>query len=422
MNLRSVCGWVLRSSLAVLTLAIPCAGQVYHLRPPSEAIPETLFGMHIHRAQTTTPWPSIPFGVSRLWDTLTTWADLEPAKGKWNFSNLDKQVALAEEHHVRVQLSLAVSPTWASARPSESPNFRPGGTAEPKNIEDWRDYVRTVATRYKGRIHDWELWNEPNLKQFYTGSVETLVTLAKETQQILKEVDPSNVLISPSAEGTAGVPWLEKFLAAGGGRYVDIIGFHFYVTPGGPEAMLPMIQKVRAAMDANGVGGKPLYDTETGWFIQNSANDVKADGSFIPISSGEAVGYVARTYVLAWAAGVTRLNWYDWDSTTMALAEDGGKTRKPAAYAYNIAEKWLIGAKMTNCDSDASNTWVCQITRDGGYHGYIVWNSQGPKKFFVAGSWNAQVKQDLGGNTSSAKGNESIEIGIQPILLENKAP
>lgn len=405
---------------AVATL--PCMAQVYHLRPTSEPIPATLFGLHIHKATTTTQWPSIPFGVFRLWDVYGTWSDLEPQKGKWNFTTLDKLVALSEEHGVRMQLSLGTPPPWASARPAEPPAFRPGGTAEPKNMEDWRNYVRTLATRYKGRIHEWELWNEPNLKQFYTGNVTTMVELAREAYQILKEVDSSNILISPAPTGGyTGPSWVENFLNAGGGNYVDVIGFHFYVTLQGPEAMVPVINQVRTIKSAKGMAEKPLWNTETGWFIQNSTNDVKPTASFMVLSQEQAVAFVARSYILSWADGVTRLNWYDWDSTTMALSEDGGKKRKPAAYSYLMTEKWLVGARMTACDSDSSGTWVCQITRDGGYNGYIVWNTQGGKNFSVPGSWHVQVEQDLGSNSRSVRGANSVQIGIAPILLENMA-
>src|SRR6266436_267609 len=89
------------------------------LHPPTAPIPPTLFGMHIHRAATTTPWPPIPFGTWRLWDTYSGWPSLEPEKGKWNFQSADKLVELAEQHRVEVVFPIALSPTWASARPTE---------------------------------------------------------------------------------------------------------------------------------------------------------------------------------------------------------------------------------------------------------------------------------------------------------------
>jgi hypothetical protein len=44
------------------------------------------------------------------------------------------------------------------------------------------------------------------------------------------EVDSSNVVVSPSANGVHGVSWLEEFLRKGGGSYVDIIAYHLYVS------------------------------------------------------------------------------------------------------------------------------------------------------------------------------------------------
>ena len=41
---------------------------------------------------------------------------------------------------------------------------------------------------------------------------------------------------------SGGTKWLAKFLAHGGAQSVDVIGFHFYVDPRPPEAMLPLIR------------------------------------------------------------------------------------------------------------------------------------------------------------------------------------
>ena len=142
---------------------------------------------------------------------------------------------------------------------------------------------------------------------------------------------------------------------------------------------------------------------------------------FRVISSEETIGYVARSYTIAWAAGVSRLNWYDWDSKVMSLTESGGQKLKPAGYAYKIIEDWLVGARMTACDSDRSQVWICQIERDGGYRGYIVWNPQGTKNFGAPKAWNVQTLTELSGNSRTVKGDSSVQIGIMPVLLDNKA-
>jgi hypothetical protein len=174
-------------------------------------------------------------------------------------------------------------------------------------------------------------------------------------------------------------------------------------------------------MSRNGVEQKTIWNTETGWFIHSDKVEVKAQGSFKVIPADDAAAYVPRAYALLWVLGVTRFNWYDWDSTTMALAEPDG-TPKPAALAYATTEKWLVGALMKSCDSDQSGTWVCQITRDGGYNGYLVWNPQRRVDFRVPGAWNVQNERDLSGGTHSVKGVGTQPVGATPILLENKLP
>ena len=402
--------------------------QTYRLSPPASTIPPTMFGLHIHHLvkpyNVLSTWPSIPFGTWRLFDAYVVWADLEPQKGKWDFGTLDRYVSMAQQHDVQILMPIGFPPPWASERPKEAPAFRPGSAAPPMSMTDWDDYVRALATRYKGRIHYWELWNEPNLKGFYTGTVPHMVELAKAAYTILKQVDPSNEVVSPAPTGGyTGPSWLDSYLKAGGGRYADIIGFHFYVSPQAPEAMVPLIERVKQVMAQNGVGNKPLWCTEVGWYIQDSAGDVRSPNpTWQVVSTHQAQGYVARTYILAWANGVSRLYWYDWDSNTEGLTEPGGKERKPAAYSYYITEKWLIGAQMTSCDSDSSGTWVCHITRDGGYNGYIVWNPNGAKGFAIPRDWNVQNYQDINGNMHALKGPKTIGIGPSPILLENKLP
>jgi len=402
-----------------LCVTIPSTAQE-HLRPSATAIPKAFFGLHIHKGATTTPWPSIPFGSLRLWDCYCTWADIEPQKGKWNFNLLDKFIDLAEQHGVDILLPIGMPPPWASARPNEPPDFRKGSAAEPRNMEDWDDYVRTLGTRYKGRVRYWELWNEPNLKQFYTGDPQHLVAIEKDAYGILTRLDASNRLVSPSPTGDyTGPSWLDSFLASGGGSFANIIGFHLYVTPKAPEAMVPLIQKVQKVLVSHQLlAYKPIWDTETGWFIHSDVKPVQGTSIFPVVEADNAAAYVIRTYVLAWAAGVQRLFWYDWDSAAMGLSEQG-KAAKPAATAYGEVYNWLVGSVMNTCDSDRSGTWVCQLGREGNYSGYIVWNAQGPRDFPIPKGWNIINERDASGKSRSMTASH-LQIGLSPVLLENK--
>ena len=111
---------------------------------------------------------------------------------------MDYLVGEAQKRGVKVTYTLGMTPQWAAARPNDWSVYGSGSSSEPQNMEDWRNYVRTVATRYKGKIHHYELWNEADYHGFYTGSVDTMVELAKQAYKIIKEIDPNAIVLTPN--------------------------------------------------------------------------------------------------------------------------------------------------------------------------------------------------------------------------------
>jgi len=382
-------------------------------RTASEVIPLTLFGMHVLRGATIARWPAVGFKTWRLHDNRVGWADLEPRKGEWHFEKLDQYVSLAQQHRVEILLTLGQTPAWAAARPNEPSGGGAGHASEPREMAEWRTYVRTVATRYKGRIRAYEIWNEPNLKEFFTGSPDQLVDMAREAHAILKDIDPANAVVSPGITRAYGIPWLERYLSKGGAAYADVIGYHFYVTPERPEAMIEVINAVKKALARNGITQKPLWNTETGW----------AKGKTFA-SDAEAAAYVARSYILSWAAGVDRLYWYHWDDhawVSLWLTDQDSLTLKPAAIAYDETSKWLTGARMISCGRNAAGTWVVRLNRGDASKRWIVWNPDKPTTFAVPGEWDAKQVKDLAGNRQRIAPMDRIEIGTAPVLVESRA-
>jgi hypothetical protein len=384
------------------------------LQTPKAVIPDSYFGLHIHHlvSPVPTPWPNIPVPQWRLWDASVNWPDLEPSKGQWRFENLDAYVSLAQQHGTRLLLPLGGSPRWASARPSEPSNYYPGFRAEPANIEDWRTFVRTVVSRYKGRIQAYEIWNEPNLKDFWTGTTDQMLTLTKEASQIIHSVDPHAIVVSPSATADYGIPWLVEFLKKGGGQFVDVIGYHFYVNPNTklPEEMVPVIQRVRQVISESGSGNKPLWNTEMGWLPPAQFDSEEVAASFL-----------ARAFILGWAAGVQRFYWYAWDNRFLAIVTYKEEEHRvtPAGTAYKVMQQWLIGAKMAGCTESSDHIWTCQLNRSRKQQ-WIVWNPHGTRKFDVPAAWHIKSATPLLHDRRSLNGT-SIEIGPAPTLLTGRS-
>lgn len=375
-------------------------------------VPRGFFGLHIHRAGSATLWPEVPFGAWRLWDAYTAWPNLEPQKGLWNFERLDKYIALGETAKVELLLPLGLSPQWASSRPNEKSAYEAGNAAEPLNIQDWRDYVRTVVTRYKGRIHYYEIWNEPNLKMFYTGSVATMVNLVREAAAIVHEVDPSARVVAPSPTGSYGVDWFQSFLKKGGGEHVDIFGYHFYVTPKPPEKMLPIITKVQKVKSKYGFASKPVWNTEAGWTFPASLN----------LSDDKLAAYVVRSFVINWASGIDRFFWYSWDNGDRGLVDNGGYVVKSGGKAYANVMKWLEGARMNSFVKAKAGTYIAEISKGDNYRGWILWNPSKTVRVKLPAAWDARTVTTISGQIDTVKGLATYMVGQSPLLIDGPLP
>lgn len=388
------------------------------LAPLPDPIPLSYFGMHIHNADTSTPWPSVRFGSWRLWDAHVSWPQLQPRRGRWDFRRLDRYVAMAELAGVDVLLPLGLSPAWASARPTEPSAYSRGNAAEPASIEDWRQYVRTVAQRYRGRIRHYELWNEPNLKNFYTGSVESMLMLGREAWTILKEIDPDNRLAAPATtEGGRHLDWLDRYLALGGGEYLDVLSHHFYVPRESPEAMAGIMQDIRVLLARHGLGDKPVWNTETGWWI-DSPNASSSFTSWKKLQPAEATAYVSRALLLGWALGMQRYYWYSWEHSSMGLMNEKTHVLNDAGRAYIETQAWMEGATMTDCQSSGGR-WTCSLRRGASDAARVVWLEDGQDASWrVPAEWRARECLRLDGSRQPIDpASPVVTLGQAPVLL-----
>lgn len=342
------------------------------------------FGLHVIDINgSKTVWPPNNFGNLRLIDSSerhrVLWAFLEPSQGKWLFGDLDRLVHEAELRNAKILLVLGQTPTWASQRPGEVSPFGAsclGCSAEPRDIKDWQKYVRTVATRYKGRIQAYEIWNEMNVA-FWTGSWAKMAELEREAYQILKSVDPQITVVSASMTN-AKRPALDHYLNTGNGSYADIIGYHFYTQQSSPEEMLNSIRMVRDALDKHGLGIKPIWNTETGWLIpedDGSFSDPRAKSiwkDWKHLTPEQGAAYVMRSLVIARQAGVERFYWYGWNHGALGLTSGMGKIKRMAAISYLTTANWLVGSFMEGCVIEGE-VWSCQLSR-GNKKSWLVWS------------------------------------------------
>lgn len=381
---------------------------------PVGPIPPQYFGIHIHSAGLPWPHSELSIGAVRLWDASgdeppfddAQWAAINTASGIYDWTTLDLHVDRALANGADIVFNLGRTPQWASARPDEFSPYDNGQAAEPADDQYWRDWVTAVGTRYKGKITYWEIWNEPNYEWFWTGSPEKLVSLAQQAYDILKAIDSGNQIVSPSPYDLG---YLDEYLSLGGGDYADIIGYHFYLAEGEEpeylyESYVPVAKYI---LGSHGLADKPLWDTENGWPGR-------------PLPSDIAVGYVARSYLLDWAAGISRYYFYSWDNGEPVVLADppGYNTLNPVGVAYRELSEWLIGSRMIDISTGADDTWTIQLARADGTQTFVVWNPSQTVAFDIPFSWDVQQLHNLAGAVIDLDGVSQVMIDQRPILLE----
>ena len=397
-------------------------GPAQDYRPVQEApIGADLFGLHLMRLGMHAHWPSLNPGFVRLWDTRTTWKDLQPEPGAWDFSTpgfrrLDLYVEHIRRHggSTKILYVLGQTPRWASSEP-DSPNaYGPGHGAPPKDMEHWRQYVRTLARRYAGRITHWELWNEPDYRRFYRGSMDAMMEMTRIAHEELKAADPGNVIVSPGLTAGQGLRWLDRFLQAGGGRYVDVIGFHWYYSMA-PETMAPFIDNVRGVMRAHGVDHKPLWNTEGALVFPTR----DAEGTPVSLAEDLQRGLTPRALLVMWSRGVSGFAYYFWEGRLPGermRTKDFGEYTEPGL-SYLRAAAWIQGARLVDGYRTAQGVHVVKLQR-GERISYIVWATDEPRRARLPEDWAVSRAAHLDGTVAEVPPDRTVPVGAAPLLLE----
>lgn len=410
-----------------LALIMPAGAQMLVVNPAgARPIPESYFGMHIRWGATTPYWPAVRFHAWRIITHETEWRGLQPQKSEWQFGALDRAVARAENHGVEVMLTLGQTPPWASARPLEKVPNGWGASAEPRNMADWENYIRTVATRYKGKIKYYELWNEPRFREVdpyravagFTGTAKQMVEMGVIAKRVLDEVDPEARLVSPAADsGLRGLKRLKAWLDAGGSKVSDVIAYHIYVTP--PEKIPGVVRALRNLVDQYGLTGVEIWNTESGFVVESPDREAKVTGSEVfgeVLDIKKSAAYTSRALILGAASGLDRYFWYSWDIPTMALTEGKGRTITSAGNAYIKTERWLRGATINECRTVDDKLWICSLNR-GEQQARLVWNTTGTRNWVVPAQWRAQQYETLLGNEMNVDQSMRIQVDEAPLLI-----
>ena len=109
------------------------------------------------------------------------------------FAKVDALFDAVAAKNTRVQPILEGTPPWcaiSSDRLEEAEKANRPQTVPP-NPQKYAQLVADVVKRYGSRVSSFEIWNEPDINQFYRGTPEEYATLFKTVVPVIRKLDPT---------------------------------------------------------------------------------------------------------------------------------------------------------------------------------------------------------------------------------------
>jgi uncharacterized protein (TIGR03437 family) len=408
-------------------------------------IQPTFFG--IDQNSIHSPWPPTtgagtrsPAAALRLWDDGEKWSNIEtcdaqksagflptdPNNPCYTWTTLDSWVRTqAPAAGMDVLYTLGATPGFATSQvlpKTACETAGPYSCLAPLDVDQtpgsgkgdgsdatWINFLTALVTRYKGQINFYELWNEPDSANFWSGTDAQFTRMMNDAAATIRSLDPAARILSPSFHGPTAATWFTTYLANGGAANFDIVNFHGRgagATNAEAESILTTYAAAESVITSHGLSDRPFWDDEAGW-LEDQVLDPDLQAA-----------YVARLYILHASLGFPRFYWYQWDSPTPY-----GLQGTIAGTAYAQVASWLAGSTIGSC-TPAGSIYSCPVTPASGDQDLILWDTSQScasgvctSAAYAVGSEYPQYL-DVTGKTTPIQ-NNSVPIGAKPILLQS---
>ena len=313
------------SALLVLFLfTLPCAGCAHddcsfnsHSSSAAGVIPDG-FGVNI---EFTDPRPGEIKMLSEAgcrWVRMDLKWDLtEAAPGQYDFAPYDRLMSALDQYRLKVLFILDyTNPAYDNGAPPHTEPARQG----------FARWSVAAAKHFASRGVVWEIYNEPNIAQFWSPrpNVRDYAALARAVGRAFREGAPDEKLIGPATSGI-DFDFLEACFKAGLLEYWSAVSVHPY-RRSDPETTAADYCRLRAMIKTYSPKKEiPIISSEWGY------------SSVWPSMSDEKQGQLlARTWLTNVANEISLSIWYDWH-------DDGSDSREPEHHFGTIYNSYHEG-------------------------------------------------------------------------------
>ena len=211
----------------------------------------------------------------------------------YSFFNTDKVFDFLLSIGMKPFVELSFMPTALASGKKTVFSYKANVTP-PRDYKKWATLIHKLVSHWVARygvaeVRNWffEVWNEPNLKAFWTGTQRDYFKLYRHTAEVIKKVDSSLRVGGPA---TAKSEWIEEFVDFCERKKVpaDFLSTHHYPTDafGSPDddTEVQLFRSQRGIMrevaqdTRRHTRGRPVYYTE--WNSSSNPRDPLHDESY----------------------------------------------------------------------------------------------------------------------------------------------
>ncbi len=171
----------------------------------------------------------VPLGI-KLLRMQAGWTKTEKVKGRYDWAWLDHIIDDATSRGFKPWLQTSYGNKLYPGGGGD--NLGAGMPTSKEALEGYNKWVAAMVTRYKDKVKDWEIWNEPNFGDNTVNTPEITADFNIRTAEIIKRIQPE-ARISGLALGHFNYEFVDGFLKyiakKGRAKLFDNFTYHDYV-------------------------------------------------------------------------------------------------------------------------------------------------------------------------------------------------
>jgi hypothetical protein len=297
---------------------------------------------------------------ARLFRCGVSWSTIERSKGEYDWAFWDMLVDEAARYHITLIPYVCYTPEWAASGANDA------WKQPPKDPKSFGDFMFLIASRYRGRVPAWELWNEPDIDSFWLGNTQQFADMIRSGADGVRRGDPAAaIVLGGMSQGDAAFfrDLVERHRLL---EIVDVVNVHRYHESWDESRLEEMDERLASftkRVDANSaIGRRPdIWMAEFGYSsYRYSLNRASQWGISIVSDYEHTASYQAaalfKAHALALGTGRLSLTaWYrvnDLEPSVRVIGDDVNRhlgvvtvngARKPAFYALRHFNRLFDG-------------------------------------------------------------------------------